>query len=65
MHTYIHTYIPTYLHTIQIMMSKKKPDEILLGLNIRDRSVFDVYRIDLSSGACVLDTANSGDVLSW
>ena len=47
------------------MLSKRKPDEVLVGLNIRSRAVFDVYRIDLTTGACVLDTTNPGDVTSW
>jgi dipeptidyl aminopeptidase/acylaminoacyl peptidase len=41
------------------------PNEMLVGLNIRDRKVHDVYRIDLTTGAAVLDTKNPGDVLGW
>ncbi len=41
------------------------PDELLVSLNARDRSVFDVYRLDLKTGALVLDTENPGDVLGW
>jgi len=48
-----------------VILSKKRPDELLVGLNVRDRAVFDVYRAQLSTGACVLDTQNPGDVLSW
>ena len=36
---------------------------LLAGLNLRDRQVFDMYRIDLDSGALTLDTENPGDVL--
>jgi dipeptidyl aminopeptidase/acylaminoacyl peptidase len=48
-----------------IMTDKKFPNEILVGLNLRDRQVFDQYRIDLTTGAVVMDTQNPGDVLGW
>jgi dipeptidyl aminopeptidase/acylaminoacyl peptidase len=48
-----------------IMMDKKFPNEILVGLNLRDRQVFDQYRVDLTTGAVVMDTENPGDVLGW
>jgi len=48
-----------------IMLDKKHPNEMLVGLNIRDRRLFDQYRVDLSTGAVVLDTENPGDVLGW
>ena len=48
-----------------IMTDKKFPDQMLVGLNLRDRRVFDMYRIDLASGAITLDTENPGDVLGW
>jgi dipeptidyl aminopeptidase/acylaminoacyl peptidase len=41
------------------------PDMALVWLNARDRSLFDVYRLDLRSGALKLDTQNPGDVTSW
>jgi len=41
------------------------PDEILVGMNLRDRRLFDVYRITLSTGAVKLDTENPGDVAGW
>jgi dipeptidyl aminopeptidase/acylaminoacyl peptidase len=40
----------------------KFPNEILVSLNLRDRRLFDVYRLTLSTGALVLDTENPGDV---
>ncbi len=48
-----------------IMLEKKFPGQMLVGLNLRDRRVFDMYRIDLASGAITLDTENPGDVLGW
>src|SRR5262245_26581476 len=43
----------------------KHPQEILVGLNLNDRSKFDVHRINLTTGAMELDTKNPGNVLSW
>ena len=48
-----------------LMTDKKHPNEILVGLNLRDRRVFDMFRVDLLTGALVLDTVNPGDVVSW
>jgi dipeptidyl aminopeptidase/acylaminoacyl peptidase len=48
-----------------IMLDKKFPGQMLVGLNLRDRRVFDMHRIDLASGAITLDTENPGDVLGW
>ena len=48
-----------------LMTSPRKPHEIVVGLNVRDRRAYDAYRIDLRSGTAVLDTRNPGDVLSW
>jgi dipeptidyl aminopeptidase/acylaminoacyl peptidase len=41
------------------------PDTILVSLNVRNRSLFDVYRLDLISGGLTLDTVNPGDVVGW
>jgi len=41
------------------------PDTILVSLNARNRALFDVYRLDLNTGALVLDTENPGDVIGW
>jgi dipeptidyl aminopeptidase/acylaminoacyl peptidase len=41
------------------------PDEMLVQLNLRDRAVFDVYRLNLRTGALVADTENPGDVAGW
>ncbi len=38
------------------------PDQVLIGLNLRDRRRFDVHRLTLSTGALVLDTEEPGDV---
>jgi hypothetical protein len=41
------------------------PHQILCALNLRDRRLMDVYRIDLRTGAVDLDTQNPGDVIGW
>jgi dipeptidyl aminopeptidase/acylaminoacyl peptidase len=41
------------------------PDTALVSMNLRDRSLFDVYRLNLRTGAIILDTKNPGDVSSW
>jgi dipeptidyl aminopeptidase/acylaminoacyl peptidase len=41
------------------------PDEIIVPLNIRDRRLRDMYRINLKNGAVELDTENPGDVSGW
>jgi dipeptidyl aminopeptidase/acylaminoacyl peptidase len=41
------------------------PDELLVALNVRDRRLFDIYRLNLKNGALDLDTENPGDVAGW
>ncbi|HEX7613881.1 MAG TPA: S9 family peptidase, partial [Thermoanaerobaculia bacterium] len=41
------------------------PDQALVEMNLRNRELFDVHRLDLKTGALVLDTENPGDVLGW
>ncbi|HET6373173.1 MAG TPA: alpha/beta fold hydrolase, partial [Candidatus Polarisedimenticolia bacterium] len=48
-----------------LMTDRDHPGEILVGLNLRDRKVFDMHRIDLATGAVRLDTTNPGDVIGW
>jgi len=48
-----------------LMVDRHRPNEMLVGLNLRDRKVFDMYRVDLSTGAVVPDTQNPGDVVGW
>jgi dipeptidyl aminopeptidase/acylaminoacyl peptidase len=48
-----------------LITDPEHPGEVLVGLNKRDQSVFDMYRIDLASGNVKLDTENPGDVVGW
>jgi dipeptidyl aminopeptidase/acylaminoacyl peptidase len=48
-----------------LLVSAARPHEILVGLNLRDRASFDMYRVSLETGAVTLEAENPGDVLSW
>jgi dipeptidyl aminopeptidase/acylaminoacyl peptidase len=41
------------------------PDEVLVALNLRDKRLHDVYRLNLKSGEQTLDTKNPGDVAGF
>ena len=41
------------------------PGRIVVTANVRDKKLFDVYRVDLRSGATELDTENPGDITGW
>lgn len=46
-------------------MDEKFPNELLVQMNARTRETFDAYRLNLETGALVLDTENPGDVQGW
>lgn len=48
-----------------VVTSASHPAELLVALNLRDRKTFDMYRVNLSSGALAPAARNPGDVLSW
>jgi dipeptidyl aminopeptidase/acylaminoacyl peptidase len=48
-----------------LMREPSHPNEILVSMNLRDRKVFDVYRVNLETGATVLEAQNPGDVIGW
>ncbi|MHB8384813.1 MAG: S9 family peptidase, partial [Candidatus Binataceae bacterium] len=48
-----------------IAADPKFPEQILVGMNLRDRRFMDAYRIDIRTGAAELDTEDSGDVETW
>ena len=53
------------IRTGVVGLSHKKPNEVLITLNLRNRSLFDIYRLDLTTGALTPDTQNPGDVIGW
>ena len=48
-----------------LLTGARRPGEVLIGINLRDRTIFDMYRIDLLTGALTLETQNPGDVRWW
>ena len=46
-------------------VSPRFPTRVVVQMNLRDRRVFDVYRVDIRTGAVELDTQNPGDVAGW
>jgi dipeptidyl aminopeptidase/acylaminoacyl peptidase len=46
-------------------VSPRFPTRVMVQMNLRDRRVFDVYRVDVKTGAVELDTQNPGDVVGW
>jgi dipeptidyl aminopeptidase/acylaminoacyl peptidase len=49
----------------QILLAPSRPDEVLVTMNLRDSKVFDVYRVNLQTGATVMEAQNPGDVIGW
>ena len=48
-----------------VLVSASVPGHVLVAMNQRDARVFDMYRVDLGSGAVTLEARNPGDVLTW
>lgn len=48
-----------------ILTDPQHPRFVLVALNLRGRQAFDMYRIDLETGAVTLEATNPGDVLTW
>jgi dipeptidyl aminopeptidase/acylaminoacyl peptidase len=48
-----------------VRTSFRSPGQVLVAMNLRDRHLFDMYRVDLDSGAVVPEAKNPGDVLTW
>jgi dipeptidyl aminopeptidase/acylaminoacyl peptidase len=41
------------------------PDQVLVGLNKRNKSLFDMHRVTISTGDVKLDTENPGNIVGW
>ncbi len=48
-----------------LLVDRNHPEDVLVGLNLRDKKVFDMHRINLATGESKLDTENPGDVQGW
>ena len=48
-----------------VLTDSRHPGSVFVAMNLRDRSVLDLYRVDLETGAVILEDKNPGDVLTW
>src|SRR6266446_9772711 len=48
-----------------VLTDSQHPQSLLVALNLRDRTKFDMFRVDLETGAISLEATNPGDVLTW
>ena len=48
-----------------VMMDPKFPNEILIGLNVDNKELHDVYRITLTTNTCKKEESNPGDIVCW
>ena len=48
-----------------VLTDAQHPKSLLVALNLRNRTAFDMYRVDLQTGEITLEATNPGDVLSW
>jgi len=48
-----------------VILNKRFPDTVLVAINKRDPTNFDMYRCHLPTGELSLDTENPGDVIGW
>jgi dipeptidyl aminopeptidase/acylaminoacyl peptidase len=46
-------------------LDEKYPDTILVALNKRNKAVFDMHRITLSTGEGKIDSENPGNIIGW
>lgn len=46
-------------------LDEKYPDQALVGLNKRNKTVFDMHRITISTGEEKVDTENPGNIAGW
>jgi len=53
------------VRTQNVLVSREHPGHVLVAMNQRDARVFDMYRVDLGTGAITLEARNPGDVLTW
>jgi len=48
-----------------IARNQEFPNELLIGMNRRDKRVMDAYRVDLKTSKTTLDTENPGNIVGW
>ena len=53
------------VHAEQTLLAPARPHEVLVSMNLRDSKLFDVYRVNLETGATAMEVENPGDVIGW
>ena len=53
------------VRAVNILKDDQHPDEVMVGLNRRDPRLFDMYRVNLLTGAVTLEAENPGDIIGW
>ena len=53
------------MRVAELFLSPGAPDEALVTVDARAPDLFDVWRLNLTSGRLVADVENPGDVVSW
>jgi len=53
------------IRAMPLAVDPRFPNEALVTLNARNPKLLDVHRVNLGTGASVLDTENPGDVVAW
>lgn len=48
-----------------LALSPNRPNDLLVSLNRRDRSLYEPWRVDLTTGALTLLAENPGDIRAW
>src|SRR6266487_2388299 len=48
-----------------VLIDSRHPGSAFVAMNLRDRNVFDMYRVGLQTGAITFEATNPGDVLTW
>ncbi len=52
--------------TVQVVDDlEEHPDEMLIGINKRNKEIFDVYKINVKSGEMKLAAENPGNIIGW
>ncbi len=52
--------------TVQVVDElEEHPDEMLIGLNKRNKEIFDVYRLNVKTGSMTLAAENPGNITGW
>ena len=52
--------------TVQVIDSlEENDDEVIIGMNQRNKEIFDAYRLNINTGALILEAENPGNVTDW